>query len=409
MPHISTDVIISGGGLVGGTLAVALASAGVKVVVIDRDTPEALLDPKLDGRTTAVSYGSQQMFEVLGIWPDLVGVAEPILDIRVFESGSPWAVYYDHKDVGSHPMGYIVENRSLRQAIFRKAEELSSLITWIAPGEIENREMSETFVEITVEGRVIKAPLLVVAEGRFSPTRQKAGIQTTGWQYSQTALVCHMTHDQPHKGVAWEIFFPEGPFAILPLPDCPETGKHKSGLVWALPTEIAQEMMEKSDEELSKDLTGAFPHYGSLKVIGQRWSYPLSAMIADEFIHKRMAVIGDAAHVVHPVAGQGVNVGWCDAATLAEVIVEARRGGADIGSQTVLNQYKRLRRLDTLSVLGMCDGMVRLFSNRSSILHFLRNTGLGIVNVLPPLKRLLMRKAMGVSGETPRLMQGRKI
>ena len=391
------DVIIVGGGLVGGTLGVALAQQGFKVIVLDRESPEDLLKSDLDGRTTAVAYGSKLIFDRLHIWPKVEHAAEPILDIRVFEKDSPWAVYYDHRDVGPDPMGYIVENRTLRQGIFQRARELSDNLTWRAPAEVLQSERHLETATIHLEdGHVLKAPLIIGAEGRLSPLRDEAGIKTLQWRYNQSALIAHVRHEKPHEGRAWEIFQAQGPFAILPLRTCPMTGAFRSGIVWTGSPEDINRLLDLNDVKISEELQEIFPFYGTLEVSGKRWSYPLSAMVAKHTVDHRLAIVGDAAHTVHPVAGQGVNLGWRDAQILSEVLKKAKDLGLDIGSKSILSDYQRRRRIDTASILAMSDGMVRLFSNKSSILSFMRNTGLGIVNQIPPLKRRLIRKAMGI-------------
>jgi 2-octaprenyl-6-methoxyphenol hydroxylase len=210
------------------------------------------------------------------------------------------------------------------------------------------------------------------------------------------ALIAHVTHEKPHHGSAWEVFQPQGPFAILPLKICPATGAYRSGIVWTGSPEDTDRLLSLDDAVISAELQEIFPYFGTIQLSGKRWSYPLSAMIAKGTVGHRFAIVGDAAHTVHPVAGQGVNLGWRDAQALAEVLGKARRLGLDIGSKSILQDYQRRRRVDTASILAMSDGMVRLFSNKSSMLSFLRNTGLGIVNQVPPLKRRLMRHAMGI-------------
>lgn len=394
---LKVDVGIVGGGLVGGTLGVALAQQGFRVAVIDRETPEALLEPDLDGRTTAVSYGSRLIFDHLGIWDKVEHAAEPILDIRVFERGSPWAVYYNSQDIGDVPMGYIVENRALRQGIFHRAREVSERLAWIAPASVTRTERNpESAVIHLSDGSALNALLLVGAEGRLSPTRDEAGLKTLRWSYAQTALIAHVRHEKPHQGSAWEVFQPQGPFAILPLRACPATGAWRSGIVWTGAPDDIQRVLDLDDAAISAELQEIFPYFGDIRVSGKRWSYPLAAMVAKGTVDHRLVIVGDAAHTVHPVAGQGVNLGWRDAQALADVLGKARRLGLDIGSKSILQDYHRCRRFDTLSILAMSDGMVRLFSNKSRALSFLRNTGLGVVNQLPPVKRRLMHRAMGV-------------
>ncbi|MBM3468762.1 MAG: 2-octaprenyl-6-methoxyphenyl hydroxylase [Alphaproteobacteria bacterium] len=394
---LKVDVVIIGGGLVGGTLGIALAQEGISVAVIDRESPDELLKPDLDGRTTAVTYGSKLFFEHLNVWEKFEHSAEPILTIRVFERDSPWAIYYNHTDVGNVPMGYIVENKVLRQGIFQRASELKEHLHWMAPLEVikKERNLNKNLLYLADE-KIIEASLLIGAEGRFSPSRTDAGIKTYGWKYQQMALIAHVCHEKPHEGSAWEIFQPQGPFAILPLRKCPSKGENRSGIVWTGSAEEIKRLEQLDDAAITHELEEIFPYFGKMSLSGKRWTYPLSAMIAKTIIDHRFAIVGDAAHTIHPVAGQGVNLGWRDVEVLAEVLKGAKSLGLDIGTQSVLQDYQRRRRLDTASVLALCDGMVRLFSNESKILSFLRNTGLGIVNQLPPLKRQLMRRAMGI-------------
>lgn len=392
-----TDSVVIGGGLVGGTLGVAFAQQGLSVTVVDRESQNNLLKPTLDGRTTFVSYGSRLIFDQLGIWEKVAPAAEPILTIRVFERGSPWAVYYDHQDVGDVPMGYIVENQVLRQGIFQRTQELNEHLNWIAPMDVAQTEYTPASAIVhLVNGDALKAPLVIGAEGRHSPTRDQAGLETVRWNYQQMALIAHVRHEKPHQGAAWEIFQPQGPFAILPLKACPTTGAFRSGIVWTGKPEDINHLLSLDDVAISKELQSLFPYFGDIHLSGQRWSYPLAAMVAKSVARPRLAIVGDAAHVIHPVAGQGVNLGWRDAQALAQAVGEAKRLGLDIGSENILRSYQRHRRLDAASILAMTDGMVRLFSNKSTILSFLRNAGLGAVNQTPPLKRRLMRRAMGL-------------
>ena len=385
-------------------LAISLAQQGLTAAVIDREDPEGLVELQAEGRTTAVSYGSKLIFDQLGIWDRLGPMAEPILQIRVFEhdhssksAQTPWVVYYDHKDLGAHPMGYIIENRLIRQAIYQRACEMPENLAWLAPAEVGRMERKAEGVEVHLaNGEVVEAALLVGAEGRLSPTREEAGLKVRRWDYNQIALVAHVFHEKPHEGSAWEIFQPQGPFAILPLKNCAATGACRSGIVWTGSPLYIENLLAMDNEGLSAELERIFPWFGPIRVGGRRWSYPLSALVAQKCTGHRLVIVGDAAHTVHPVAGQGVNLGWRDGQTLATLLAKSKRLGLDLGSQSVLTEYQRYRRLDTLSVLAMTDGVVRLFSSRSSLLYFLRNAGLGMVNQLPFFKRRLMRHAMGI-------------
>jgi len=386
------DVIIIGGGLVGATLAIGLAQQNISVTVVDRENPESQLLPQKDGRTTAVSYGSQQIFAKLGAWHAMAPYAQPIWEIRVFEGGSPWTVDYDHKDLGPDPMGYIVENRILRQALYA-CRNLTHL-NWLAPNTIKSVDYQDNKVITHLEnGQVIESSLVVGAEGRHSPTRTQSTICTKTWDYPQHALVTHLTHEKQHNGTAWEIFLPDGPLAILPLLD-DEDGNHRSGIVWGKSRK--HDWSSWSDEELAKNIQEHFPFYGDIKICNQRWIYPLSALMVDSITDHRRVLVGDAAHLVHPIAGQGVNLGWRDADALTKCLVEAKSIGLDIGSYTVLESYQRERKSDHRAVLFMTDGINKLFNNSSSILHFARNAGFAVVNHIKPLKRFLMKKAMGL-------------
>lgn len=392
-----TDICILGGGLVGGLLGVALVKCGLTVAIVDREEKAAMLNPSVDGRTTAISLASKFIFDDLGLWNEIAPYAEPILDIKVFETASPWSIHFDHQMIGKDPMGYIVENRFIRQAIITQALK-SPLLTWHDQTVLQNKKMTPSGVQITLENGIeIKASLLVGAEGRGSPTREAAGIKSYQFPYHQKALVFSVYHAQPHQGIAWEAFHPAGPMAFLPIQDCPLTQRHRSGVVWTLPAEQGDFWQAQENTLIAKKLHELFGFLGDFEIVDQKWAYPLTAQMVSRFIDERFVIVGDAAHVCHPVAGQGVNVGWRDAAVLAKHLQRAKQLGIDLGTQRILKNYQQERRLDTWSIFAMTDGMVRLFSNNSSILYFLRNAGLGAVNKIPPLKRFFMRRAMGLS------------
>lgn len=392
-----SSICILGGGLVGGVLAVALAKRGLSVTVVDRDPKSAMLSPKMDGRTTAISLASKIIFEELGLWNDIAPHVESILDIKVYEIGSPWSIHFDHQMVGKEPMGYIVENRFIRQSIINQVNQYD-LITWYDETLLQNKKITPAGVTLSLNnGRQIKASLLVGAEGRISPTREEVGIKSYQFSYHQKALVFSVYHERPHQGVAWEAFHPSGPMAFLPLQECPLSGRPRSGVVWTLPNEQADYWNNQENTAICTKLNELFGFLGNFEVVGDKWNYPLSAQMVNRFIDDRIVILGDAAHVCHPVAGQGVNVGWRDAAVLATHLYRAKNLGVDLGSQQILKGYQQERRFDTWSIFAMTDVMVRLFSNNSSVLYFLRNAGLGTVNRIPPLKRFFMRRAMGFS------------
>ncbi|WP_010301594.1 FAD-dependent monooxygenase [Candidatus Odyssella thessalonicensis] len=394
--HHKSDVCILGGGLVGGVTALALAHTGLSVTVADIETPENLLDQKLDGRTTAVNLASAQFFSAIGLWHSIQNYAAPINFIKVYEGGQPWSINFDHRDLGADPMGYIVENRYIRQAIFAAALN-HPLINWQAPAKTLTKKINQTQATVYLDnGCEIETSLIICAEGRHSPSREEAGINKKQFSYDQKGLVFSVYHDRPHHNIAWEVFHPSGPLAFLPMLESPE-GAYRSGVVWTLPVAEADKWTQASKEAIAEQLYRLFPHLGAMEIFTDVWSYPLMAQIVDRFIDNRFVIIGDAAHICHPVAGQGVNVGWRDAHELTTILTRNKQLGLDLGNMTALKQYQRGRRLDAYSIFAMTDGMVRLYSNNSKILSPIRSMGLGIVNKVPPLKRFFMKRAMGIN------------
>ncbi len=408
---VSVDVVIVGAGFAGATLACALARGGLQVAVVDRQSLEAMAAPGFDGRASAVSLSSKRLLAAVGIWRHLAGEAQPIEDIRVSDArdcprngggdASHLFLHYDHRDVGDEPFGYMVENRHLRQAMLNEIATARGAAR-VAPatvGSIE-RTLSEARVALA-DGRALHAPLVVAADGRKSFVRSSAGIPMTEWSYPQVGIVCTVAHERAHRGVAHERFLSSGPFAMLPL-----TG-NRSSIVWTERRHLARTYMNLGAVEFEAEVARRFGDFlGSVEVIGERWCHPLSFLHAARYVEPRLALIGDAAHGMHPVAGQGVNMGWRDVGALAEVLVDANRLGLDLGGVDVLERYQRWRRFDNLAMLLLTDGLNRLFSNNIGPVRLARDLGLAAVNNAPPLKRFLMRYAMGLVGELPRLMQG---
>lgn len=398
---LRVDVVIVGAGLVGATLACALAQGGIEVALVDREDPARGLEAGFDGRASALALTSQRLLGALGLWARLADNAAPILDIRVSEARSPLFLHYDSRAGGEEPFGYMVENRHLRRAL---AEHLPahSRIRLLAPVRVGRLERTGAGVVARLaDGRAIAAPLAVGADGRTSEIRTGAGIRVTAWDYGQVGIVCTVAHERSHDFVAHEHFLPAGPFAILPLLE------NRSSIVWTERADLAPAIMALDDAEFLFELERRFGDFlGRLRVVGPRWAYPLSLQFAETAIAERLALVGDAAHAMHPIAGQGLNMGLRDVAALAEVLVDARRLGLDIGAAAVLARYQRWRRFDNTLMLAMTDGLNRLFSNDVGPLRLARNLGLGLVNLLPPLKTFFTRHAMGVVGELPRLMRG---
>jgi 2-octaprenyl-6-methoxyphenol hydroxylase len=395
------ELAIVGGGLVGLTLGIAVAEAGLDVAVIDRDDPAAMVAAGFDGRGSAIAYGSRQALAAIGLWDKVAEAASPILEIRVADDNAPLFLHYDHRDVGEHPLGWIVENRTLRQALLARAAELPRL-RHLAPLAVAEVERSAAGARVRLaDGRTISARLVAAADGKASPLRQAAGIRTVTWSYPQTGIVVTVQHERPHQGVAVEHFLPAGPFAILPL-----TG-NRSSIVWTERAELAPRLLALPAPKFAAELGRRFGDFlGGIEIIGPRWSYPLSFLHAERYVAERLALVGDAAHVIHPIAGQGLNLGLRDVAALAEVVVDARRLGLDIGDAQVLVRYEGWRRLDNWMLSAATDSLNRLFSNAIPTVKLARDLGLAAVDRLPPLKRLFMRHAMGVMGELPRLVRG---
>jgi len=400
------EVMVIGGGMVGMSLAVALAGAGLEVAVIERFEPGFDLEPDYDGRTSAIAHGSVKIFEGIGAWPFMAAEAGPMWDIRVVDGNlsdgvSSLFLHYDHQDIGDDPFGYIIENRVIRTALARRAAQLPNL-ELIAPGEIASLERDAYGARATTtDGDRVTARLAIAAEGKFSPTRQAAGIKTRTFDYGQSGIVCTLGHEHRHDGVAVELFLPSGPFAMLPM-----TGE-RMNIVWTEKTELVPAFLEMDEEAFLVEVSKRFGDWlGPLKLIGPRFAYPLALQLSERYTDERLALVGDAAHVIHPIAGQGLNLGLRDVAALAEVIVDARRLGLDVGSGAVLEQYADWRQVDTMTLAAVTDFLNRLFSNDMPTIRTVRDLGLAAVNGLPPLKKLFMRHAMGTVGDLPRLIAG---
>jgi 2-octaprenyl-6-methoxyphenol hydroxylase len=402
---LSTTVAVLGGGLAGLSLAAALASAGVPVICIDRDSPETQGDDGFDIRTTALAYGSMKVLEGAGVWAHLEPFAGPILDIRVADQFSPLFVHYDHRDLqvdgAARPFGWIVDNKDMRRALFARVEELPNLIH-LAPAAALSVESGPDGATIKLtDGRTVKAKLLVGADGRKSLVRETAGIGVRRWNYPQTAIICTIRHSAPNLGVAVEHFLPDGPFAVLPMTE------NRCSIVWSERREWADSYIKMPEEQFIEELTRRSGGYlGKIELLTRREGWPLSVLLADRFVAQRMALVGEAAHAIHPIAGQGLNLSLRDVAALAESVVDAWRLGLDVGGAEVLARYQRWRRFDTLLLAAVCDGLVHLFSNNFGPVRLARDVGLAVVNRLPPLKRFLMRHAMGIVGELPRMIRG---
>jgi 2-octaprenyl-6-methoxyphenol hydroxylase len=404
------DIVIAGGSYVGLTLALALGQAlgsERSIVIIDRGVPRdaAATDP----RASALSAAAKRMLEVLGVWPRVAGEAQPVFKIQLTDSSlnagvRPVLLTFDNTLASGDPASYIVPNAVLGAALVAAVEVVPSIANWTR-AESTDFEADELGVTVRLaDGRSIRAPLLIAADGRRSLLREAAGITIVGWSYPQTGIVTTVAHEQPHEGRAVQHFLPGGPFAILPLKG------NRSCVTWSEATERAREILALDDQdflaEVDKRCGGRL---GALQLQGPRRSWPLEMHLARRFVAPRLALVGDAAHTVHPIAGQGLNLAFRDAAALAEVVADAARLGLDLGDGGALERYERWRRFDSALSAATFDGLNRLFSNDWALLRSAREFGLGMVDRIPVLKQLLVEEAAGLSGELPRLLKGEPV
>ena len=398
------DVVIVGGGLVGAAAARAFASAGLETALVDRAPVET--GAAFDGRTTAISHSSVQVLRGVGLWPAIAPDAEPMADIRITDGDAPVFLHYDHRDVGDEPFGYIVENRLIRAAAAALLAHTPN-VSVLSPAVAERSERSGGLARLFLAGGdVLEAPLVVAADGRGSPLRREAGIAAVEWAYGQKALILTVGHEEPHGNVAHERFLPGGPFAILPMTDGPDGG-HRSSIVWSERSDLADTLLGLDDARFMQELAWRFGEFlAEIRLIGPRWCWPVGLVLAERFVAERLALAGDAACGIHPIAGQGFNLGIRGVAALAECVVDAFRLGLDIGGPAVLADYQRRQRADSVLLAGITDGLNRLFSNDIPPVRAARQLGLAAVGRMPGLKRAFMRHAMGVAGTPPRLIRG---
>ncbi len=400
--HALFDVAIVGGGLSGLSLAAALAQAEMRVAVLETHDPRTLQDDHFDGRTSAVAYASQQFFSALGLWQTIAPHAGEIHDIRISDADSRLFLHYDRALVNNAPMGYIVDNRHLRSSLLQHLATLRR-VDLIAPATCTAIESNPHRITLHLaNGASLHTKLAIAADGKHSPLRRMAGIKAVEYPYRQTGIVCAVRHERPHRGTAQEHFLPAGPFAILPMKDA-----HLSSLVWTEKAELAPLFMAMNDRDFLQAVKERFGHYlGALEVIGPRWSYPLTLVHAARYTAPRLCLLGDAAHAIHPIAGQGFNLGLRDIAVLAELLADRIRLGLDIGASSVLKEYECLRMPDNLFMIAVTDALNRLFSNSARPLQAARRTGMAIVHHLPGLRERFVRHAMGKTSVSPRLMRG---
>lgn len=386
--------------MVGLTTAVALARAGIESCVVDALDPAKQVDAAADGRVSALAYGSRLLLENTGIWPHLQPYAQPINDIRVVDEGSPVSIHYDHREVGEEPMGHIAENRHIRRAIAQAANDYKE-ITLLAPARWKQLAQDAAGVTVTLEdGRQLHSELLIAADGKFSGIRKQVGIETVESDYRQTALVTTIAHERPHQGLAVERFRSVGPFAVLPMRG------NFSSLVWVEKNRDAALYAKLDEPTITRQIQQRVGEYlGKVSLAGPLHHYPLSLVLAQNYVRGRVALVGDAAHGIHPIAGQGLNLGLRDVARLAEIITQQARLGLDRGAADALSTYEGHRQADAMVMASIMDGINRLFSNDNTLLKLARNLGFFAVEQSPALKRQFMLHAMGLKGDLPPLMQ----
>jgi 2-octaprenyl-6-methoxyphenol hydroxylase len=407
------DVIIAGAGMAGATAALALKSGGLNPVLIDPQPFDAQVAPTFDGRASAIAFSSFRQWKTIGAGEALIPLAQPMDQILVTDGRSPGAsrgpamsafLRFDSAEIAERsdgePLGYMIENRHIRAALGEAVAAAG--IPVLAPAAVRSLEVTPGEARVTlVDGRTIAAPVVVGAEGRGSVIRREAGIGAIGWDYPQAGVVATVRMDKPHGGVAHEYFLPSGPFAILPLTD------NRASLVWTESRERGEALRGARDEVFHAHLARRFGEFlGAVSVEGPRFVYPLALQLAERLAAPRVALLGDAAHGVHPIAGQGLNLGLKDAAALAETLVEARRLGEDIGALTVLERYARWRSFDNVALALATDVFTRLFSTDNPAVRLARGIGMAAVNRIGPARRFFMEEAGGAVGDLPRLLRG---
>jgi 2-octaprenyl-6-methoxyphenol hydroxylase len=401
------DVVIAGAGFAGLSLAIALRQAlgaSFKVVVADPALERGGSDP----RASAIVAAARRLFETIGVWETIAPGAQPILDMAVTDSRlddamRPTFLTFDGEVAPGEPFAHMIENGPLLAALLAKAR--ADGVELINSAVAESAGDAERIHIKLQDGTALGARLLIAADGAHSSVRERAGIATHGWEYGQSSIATTVRHERDHRGRAEEHFLPAGPFAILPLKQ--DATGHRSSIVWTEQAGEAARIVALDDAGFHAELEKRFGlHLGEIEAVGPRRAFPLGLSVARAFVADRVALIGDAAHVIHPIAGQGLNMGLKDVAALAETIVDAARLGLDPGSAVTLDRYQRWRRFDTMAMGVATDGLNRLFSNRSDALRVVRDVGLGMVDRLPALKQLFIREAAGLVGEVPKLLKG---
>ncbi len=395
------DLIISGGGMVGAMLACALGQTDLNIALLEGMPLERIRpNAELDYRVSAINRASQRIFAAVGAWENMTAWRiSPFRAMQVWDAAGSGEIHFDSADLGEPLLGWIIENRVIQAALLERAQQLPT-VTLCCPAALESAEplAGNGWRALLTDGCVLTTRLLVGADGAQSQVRQLAGIDTRGWDYDQQAVVANVRTAEPHQQTAWQRFLPAGPLAFLPLSD------GRCSIVWSTAPEMADELLTRDETGFAETLAAAFDQrLGAIVEVGPRSAFPLRLQHARAYVKPGLALIGDAAHVVHPLAGQGVNLGLLDAATLAEVILDALATGHDFSSIKTLRRYERRRKGDNLLMLGVMDGFKRLFGNTLPPVRLLRNLGLNLTDAIGPLKNGIARRAMGLDGDLPRL------
>ena len=398
------DVIILGGGLVGLALAAALDSGGLSAIIVDPADPDERLDTAFDGRTSAVSSSSMRRLDATGVAEHVPAPGCPIRKIQVADGLEPGGLAFE-PEAGDDPLGHMHENRHLRATLRARAEAGRQLwLLW--KSRVAGVDRGDHGVVVALEdGRKLCAPLLIAADGRNSPMREAAGIRIARWRYDHSAIVSVLRHERPHDNVAYEIFYPSGPFALLPMTD-DDTG-HRSAIVWSVRKDDAPGLLSLSDEDFAAEARAAMGGFlGTIALAAPRSTYPLGFHHAAQITAHRLALVGDSAHAIHPIAGQGLNLGFRDGAALAQVLVEGARLGLDLGDRQLLDRYQRWRSLDALSVAFATDSLTRIYAIPGRTASAVRRFGMGLIDRIAPVRNRLMAEARGTSGDLPLLLRG---
>jgi len=401
---IDKDMVIVGGGMVGAALACAMAPSGISIAVIDTRPPPVIADDEFDLRVSAITRASRNILSALGAWSIIENKRlTAFREMRVWDSRGSGHIHFDSAHIGEDTLGWIIENSIIQNALLDRLQNFEN-VQMICPNRVSGFRNENDHVRVELEkGEAITARLLIGADGADSMIRKMAHIETKGWAYDQQALVCSVCTSGHHNETARQVFLPTGPLAFLPMPG------NYSSIVWSLSGERVKELTSLDDEAFLKELQTAFGYsLGTMESVGPRAIFPLRLSHTLNYVQPRLALIGDAAHAIHPLAGQGVNLGFADAASLAEILLEAIEHRRDIGAMQVLRKYERWRKGDNLIMMASMDGFKRLFGSSSAPVSWLRNFGLTLTNNLNPVKNLIMRRAMGMEGDLARLARPRQ-